>query len=181
MLAESNTGAKSARVRFIDVPEVPGTGGCFQSPPVDNPIWRIPEGTLPYGDIQGELRTFGPWSIPRSYDALAIAKGGSVPTGMLRIYGWRRLSAPRESGYCLEGRTSVSAHGKRETFRAFTGSVRFIPAGGKGCIDVACLHVCIDADRCIACGHRAKMKPNMQNAACPKCGNLGIYAPGKPI
>lgn len=171
-----------SRVKFIDVPEVPGTGGCFQLPPAGNPIWNVPAGTSIWADIRGEVRTVGMWNIIAGYRALAVAKGGSIPKGMMRIYGMRMLSAPRESGYHLEGRCSVPAHGGRKSFRAFTGSVRFIPEGGKGCIDVACIHVCIDRDRCTDCGMTdTGLRPRMQNRTCPKCGNLGRYAPGVPI
>jgi len=90
-------------------------------------------------DIRGELKTFGPWQIPVSYQALAISrvypKDKSYPES-ITIYGNRTLSKTKESGYDLEGQVSID--GKKK--RGFTSSVLFEVEGKLH--EVAVIHVC---------------------------------------
>lgn len=79
-----------------------------------------------------------PWGITVSLSGLAVSH--NFETGALVIWGKRKLSAPRESGYCYEGRVSVGG----TSFRAFTSSMLFQLPDGK-LVDVAILHVCDNA------------------------------------
>ena len=92
-------------------------------------------------DVRGEFETVGPWSIVKSYKALAISRvypkdhSNSFPES-ITLYGSRTLSKPKESGYQLEGQVSING----EKRRGFTSSVMF-DVEGKLC-EVAAIHVC---------------------------------------
>lgn len=97
------------------------------------------------GNIQGELKTYGPWQIPTSYKAL-LTSTVYIPKDEARYtaekesetaYRIGTLSRPRQEGYCLEGR--VKLNGK--SYRAFTSSALF-DVDGK-LVSVATIHVCI--------------------------------------
>jgi len=96
--------------------------------------WSIPEGSdwqIPAGDQQRhEVETRGPWGIVSKIRAVAMDAAGNV-------YGMRSLSAPRESGYCHEGRVSIGG----KSYRGFTSSTLFVRADGTLC-DVAVIHAC---------------------------------------
>ncbi len=105
----------------------------------------VPESTIEKGELRGELKTIGPWSIPVSYKALAISRAYtpedkrrySAECDEVVAYGMRALSALREDGYCLDGRVSIN--GKK--YRGFTSSQLF-EIDGK-LVDVATIHVCV--------------------------------------
>lgn len=99
-------------------------GGAWTLPP--NALWNVPAGD----DKRGDMETRPPWGVIVRYRALAVDLSG-------RVYGWRSLESPHESGYQLEGRVKVG--GKR--YRAFTSSQLFQRADGTLC-DVATLIVC---------------------------------------
>lgn len=94
------------------------------------------------GEKRGEVTTRGPWSIMTGYRALAVtATWRPGPAGYdyvdtYTIHGMRALSAPRQSGYTLEGYCSIDGV-KRS---AFTSSILFeIPDGRL--VSVAVIHV----------------------------------------
>lgn len=84
------------------------------------------------GEVRFDFDTRGPWSILTKLEGLAIEK---TETGV-RVFGWRRLQRPRESGYGHEGHVSVDG----ETRRAFTSSQLFLVDGAL--VNVAILYVC---------------------------------------
>ena len=90
-------------------------------------------------DIRGELKTFGRWQIPVSYQALAISRvypeNKNFPES-ITIYGNRTLSKARQDGYHLSGQVSVN--GKKK--RGFTSSVMFEVEGKLH--EVAVIHTC---------------------------------------
>jgi hypothetical protein len=104
--------------------------GSWTLPP--NDVWNLPDGV---GEVRGELRTFGPWSLPASYRALAVDSD-------CKVYGVRTLSHVRESGYALEGRVKVGG----KSYRGFTSSQLFQRPDGS-LVDVAVIHVCNDGDQ----------------------------------
>jgi hypothetical protein len=88
---------------------------------------------------RGELKTRGPWNIPISYQAVCISavyNRESYPIKCLSktVYGLRKMSNMRESGYSAEGRVSVN--GKKYT--CFTSSQLF-EVDGK-LLNVATIH-----------------------------------------
>jgi hypothetical protein len=89
-------------------------------------------------EIRGELKTFGPWSIPVSYKALCISAvyGEYSEPQSKTIYGKRSLLNVKEDGYSLGGKVSIG--GKK--YRAFTSSQLFQIEGKL--IDVAVIHAC---------------------------------------
>ena len=92
------------------------------------------------GEKRGELKTYGPWSIPISYKALCMSMVNTYPdfpsiTHSKISYGIRTLTNLRQSGYELEGRVSIN--GKK--YSAFTSSQLFELPDGK-LIDVAVIH-----------------------------------------
>ena len=92
------------------------------------------------GEQRGNLKMFGMWQIPISYQALATTQDftdGNPNRHKLTVFGHRTLTNVKESGYALDGRVSIS--GKR--YRAFTSSTLFELPNGK-LINVAILHVC---------------------------------------
>lgn len=111
----------------------------------EHPIWR--EMDLSQHAISGELKTRMPWGMIESYRALAVRQEkDSVDTvhyasspyrTRATVFGMRRLSHPRESGYCLEGSVSVDG----ESHRAFTSSM-LVYTEDKHLVDVAILYVC---------------------------------------
>jgi len=101
------------------------------------------------GERRGEIVTTGPWSIIRSYKALATTatwKPGAAGYDYVNTYtlhGDRTITAPRQSGYCLEGWVSIA--GKRRS--CFTSSILFeLP--DKRLIDVAVIHVRTEQPPC---------------------------------
>lgn len=95
--------------------------------------------------VRGEIETYGPWHIIKSYTALATThdwKDGPtcrLADGPLTIFGKRKLSKTSPIGHQLEG----TVHVKGGRYRAFTSSQLFqLPSGDL--IDVAILHVCMD-------------------------------------
>jgi len=82
-------------------------------------------------ELHGESIVYGPWSIVTSYTALAVTStftdsvcGPRIDT--YTLHGYRTMSQPKQSGYCLEGRVSIAGV-KRS---CFTGSILFeLPNG----------------------------------------------------
>ena len=119
----------------------------YEFPPVVLPItidelkqWGIDQSDIDKGEFRGELKTIGPWNIPVSYRALAMANdydNKSMFTQILKttVYGIRIMGNCRQSGYELEG--YVSINGKK--YSAFTSSQLFELPDGK-LIDVATIH-----------------------------------------
>jgi hypothetical protein len=97
-------------------------------------------------DHRGELKTYGPWGIPVSYRTLAMStvyspEGKRVYTAEqdeTTAYGIRTMTNVHQSGYEIEGHTSV--HGKK--YRSFSSSQLFELPDGR-LIDIAIIHVCI--------------------------------------
>jgi hypothetical protein len=94
---------------------------------LDNGVFDIPDGV---DEIRGEMETFGPWGIPKSYTALVIEYGTN------KIYGVRKSSRVRQSGYDLEGYVSIG--GKQRS--CFTSSVLFEREDGS-LVSVACWYL----------------------------------------
>ena len=92
-----------------------------------NDIWNIPEAVEKRFEYETGARFHKPIV---SLSALAITLDG-------RVFGHRRMTAPRESGYNMEGRVSIG--GKK--YRAFTSSKLFEREDGLLC-EVAVLVVC---------------------------------------
>jgi hypothetical protein len=98
------------------------------------------------GEIRGALRTSGPWRIPVSYRALAMStvytpdeqRRYSAEQEKTVALGMRTMSNCKESGYALEGRTSIA--GKK--YRSFTSSQLFKFPDGK-LVDIAIIFVCM--------------------------------------
>lgn len=77
-------------------------------------------------EIQGEIETRGVWHIVSAYRALCISNEYDETSLFTKIssttiFGKRRLSRPRQSGYNLEGYVSIG--GKKYT--AYTSSILF--------------------------------------------------------
>lgn len=92
--------------------------------------------------IRGNYETFGPWGIIRSYEALCISneydRSGTFPKiASTEIYGKRKLSNPKQSGYHLDGFVSI----KGKKYRAYTSSI-LIEVDGK-LIDIATINAVI--------------------------------------
>lgn len=102
------------------------------------------KGLLESGEMRGNLKTFGPWSIPLSFRAHAVSSEWvDNPSVIARrkavtFWGERTMTHPRESGYNLEGR--VFAGGKKR--RAFT-SGDLLDIDGR-LVQIATIHVCMD-------------------------------------
>lgn len=94
------------------------------------------------GEKRGDVTTRGPWGIISGYRALAVtATWRPGPAGCdyvdeYTLHGMRALSAPRQSGYELEGYCSIDGV-KRS---AFTSSILFELLDGR-LISVAVIHV----------------------------------------
>ena len=88
----------------------------------DNEIWSIPNDV---GEQRFEMKHHGPWNVIVSIRALAITLDG-------KVFGMRRMSRPKESGYQMEGRVNI---GHRK-YRAFTSSKLFERPDGS-LVDVA--------------------------------------------
>lgn len=89
-------------------------------------------------DIHGNLKTYGYWSLPISYRALAMATLYSIDRTHIiseTAYGLRTMTNCRQSGYNLEG--YVSINGKK--YSCFTSSQLFELENGK-LINVAVIH-----------------------------------------
>jgi hypothetical protein len=92
--------------------------------------------------IRGNYETFGVWNIIKSYEALCISneydRTGMFPKiASTEIYGRRKLSNPKQSGYHLDGFVSI----KGKKYRAFTSSI-LIEVDGK-LIDIATINAVI--------------------------------------
>lgn len=115
-------------------------GGCYRDPG-PNPVWTLPSrAELPSGEIRGEMKTLGMWSIPVNYIALAMSCDfgpHSTPINAV-LYGIRTLTNVRQSGYELEGTVSVNGN----KYRGFTSSCLFQREDGS-LVSVATIHVCI--------------------------------------
>lgn len=77
-------------------------------------------------EIRGEVETRGVWHIVSSYRALCIANEYDKTSMFTKIssttiFGKRRLSRPKDSGYHLEGYVSIG--GKK--YSAYTSSTLF--------------------------------------------------------
>jgi hypothetical protein len=90
-------------------------------------------------DTRGELETFGPWSLPVRFRALAVSYVFSPNhwAETVTLYGLRTMGKLRESGYCLEGRVSVEGRKRR----GFTSSQLWQLLDGR-LIETATIHVC---------------------------------------
>ena len=73
---------------------------------------------LPRDDEHFKFKTFGPWQIITQLRGLAVVSNNKVA----KIYGYRNLLRPRESGHEMEGHVSIG--GRR--YSAFTGSMLFV-------------------------------------------------------
>jgi hypothetical protein len=100
--------------------------GAWKLP--ENEVWNVPP--KPTNEVRFDIETRGPWGVISRIAGLAIESDG-------KIWGWRELERPRESGYAYEGYVNVG--GKR--FRAFTSSQLFERADGSLC-NVAVLYIC---------------------------------------
>lgn len=92
--------------------------------------------------IRGNYETVGVWNVIKSYEALCISNeydnSGMFPKiASTEIYGKRKLSNPRQSGYYLEGFVSI----KGKKYKAFTSSI-LIDVDGK-VIDIATINAVI--------------------------------------
>ncbi len=79
-------------------------------------------------EIRGNLKTYGVWNIPVSFNSLCVsakygAKEGSFFESCLEktVYGNRTMTNVRQSGYELEGYVSI----KGRKYSAFTSSQLF--------------------------------------------------------
>lgn len=123
----------------------------FPNPPVALPVTEaqlIALGFTPEqiaaGEARGEMRTFGPWSIPLSFRALCVSsrfnRGGYfTEIEETTVFGMRTLSKARQSGYELEGRVSVNGR----TVRGFTSSQMFELPDGR-LFNTSTIHACLD-------------------------------------
>ena len=117
--------SKKSKPQFVmaDVSEYP-----VWKLPVGNGVWELPDGVL---DVRFDLETRpGGWRPLKHVAGLAVDRGG-------KVWGWRTLQNPQESGYVLEGKVSVGG----QKVRAFTSSQMFMRADGSLC-DVAILYLC---------------------------------------
>lgn len=92
------------------------------------------------GEKRGEATTFGPWSIVRTYRALAVtATWKPGPThdyvAEYTLHGDRTMTRPRQGGYELEGHVSIGGR----KLSAFTSSILFELPDGR-LIKVAVIH-----------------------------------------
>jgi len=90
-------------------------------------------------EIRGEIETFGPWNVIKSYGALCISNeydrtGMFTKIASTSFFGKRIMSNPRQTGYQLEGYVSIG--GKK--YSAFTSDI-LIEVDGK-LINVAVIH-----------------------------------------
>lgn len=103
----------------------------------------ITEAEIAAGESRGKLKTWGGmWQLPRSFRALCMSatwgEGSRGHRDTATCYGIRTLSAPRQSGHCLEGRVSVNG----KSVRGFTSSQLFELEDGS-LVDVATIHACL--------------------------------------
>jgi hypothetical protein len=109
--------------QFVQAEVLPG---AWKLP--DNEVWNIPEG----GEERFDIKTTGyGWNLVTDIRGLACTLDG-------RIFGYRNMHHPKESGYQMEGKVSIG--GKK--VRAFTSSRLFERPDGS-LIDVAILVVCL--------------------------------------
>jgi hypothetical protein len=101
----------------------------------------FPPEVIEAGEMRGEMECTGPWSIVKSYKAIAMEFTGKDTShygefnNVAIIHGMRSLLKPKQSGHALEG--YVSINGKKR--RAFTSSALFTVNGKL--IDVSILYV----------------------------------------
>lgn len=100
--------------------------GAWKLP--ENEVWNVP--AKPENEVRFDFETRGPWGIIARIAGLAIEPDG-------KIWGWRELKRPKESGYVHEGHVNVGG----ERVRAFTSSRLFERPDGSLC-SVACLYLC---------------------------------------
>jgi hypothetical protein len=98
------------------------------------------------GDMRGSMKTYGPWQLPISYKALAMStvytpenlQRYSAQQEKTTAYGIRTMNNIHQSGYEIEGQTSI----KGRKYRSFSSSQLFELPNGK-LANVAIIHVCI--------------------------------------
>lgn len=90
-------------------------------------------------DSRGDLETYGPWSIPVRYKALAVSYvwGPYSTMETVTLYGMRTMGNLKESGYCLRGRVSIGGHKRSGSTSA---QLWELPDGRL--IETATIHVC---------------------------------------
>lgn len=94
-----------------------------------NDVWNVPD--APTNEVRFNIETSGSgWNVIVGIAGLAIEPDG-------KIWGWRKLHKPKESGYVHEGVVSVGG----EKLRAFTSSRLFERPDGSLC-DVGVLYIC---------------------------------------
>ena len=111
--------------------------------------WEIADAIgIRNGDRNFEIDSRGPWQIPTACRGIRMSSKfnrlpGYVTTDAVTIWGPGTLSAPRQSGYTLEGRASIPVFGK---VRAFTSSQLFeLPDKSlRDCCEVFC---CVYSDK----------------------------------
>ena len=93
----------------------------YQNPPVALPITQaellalgVPQTAIDAGEMRGEITHVGPWHLIRTFRALCVSsvfneRGIFPQTLSTAVYGMRALSKPRESGYALEARDTITA------------------------------------------------------------------------
>jgi len=110
--------------QFVQAEVLPG---AWKLP--TNEVWNIPaEG----GEERFEIKTTGyGWNLVTDIKGLACTLNG-------KIFGYRNMHHPKESGYQMEGKVSIG--GKK--IRAFTSSRLFERPDGS-LIDIAILVVCL--------------------------------------
>jgi hypothetical protein len=103
----------------------------------------VPESDIDAGCSQGDLKTFGPWQLPISYQAIVISKEYTpeasrrftAETEMALMFGYRKMRNIRQSGYEIEGWLSIG--GKRVS--GFSASQLLELEDGK-LINIATIH-----------------------------------------
>jgi hypothetical protein len=109
---------------------VQGTASGLFLPP--NDIWNPPADVH---EVRGDMKTTGyGWNQLTGYAALAVSGD--------RVFGWRQLSHPKESGYSLEGYVAIGGR----VYSAFTSHQTFSRElsdkwNYAAIVDVATLHV----------------------------------------
>jgi hypothetical protein len=100
------------------------------------------------GDRRFDIETRGPWHMVSKCRGIRMTSKfnrspGYTITDAVTVWGPGTLSSPRESGYQLEGRSSVPVFGK---VRAFTSSQLFELPDGKlrDCCEIFC---CVYSDK----------------------------------
>lgn len=94
-----------------------------------NEVWNLPE--RPTNEVRFDITTTGSgWNLITGIKGLAVDRDG-------KVWGWRALSNPKESGYVQEGTVSIAG----QKVRAFTSSQLFEREDGSLC-DVAILYLC---------------------------------------